>query len=116
MIPMKKVIILSIVISLITSITSIVVYHKFIDTKVSAFDLKGYIHGIKVLYAQEKIKTEDEINNYIDQLGDTIKNRPKNEIILSSDVILGGPVYRIPYPVKEVEDAANQRLSPELTK
>ncbi len=103
----SKVIILCIFVAIFVSTATVFVYDRFFATKITVFDMQGYLHGIKVLYMQNKI-TEADVNKYLDLMDQAVKNRPKNEVILGAEVVYGGRFKKIPYPAKEIEIAAYQ--------
>lgn len=78
-----------ILISLVVSVCSILVYDKFFATKIVTFDLKGYVAVLRDLYLTKQID-EAELKKRIDKIEEIVVKTPKRKVIITSDVILGG--------------------------
>jgi hypothetical protein len=93
-----KILLINVLVSLLISVGVLYVYDKYYAQKIVAFDLKGYIIGLRDMYVSGKINDE-ELKRAIDIAYAVIKNQKKNKVVLMGDVILT-PVERIEYPVK----------------
>ena len=93
-----KVLLINVLVSLFVAVSVVYVYDKYYAQKIVAFDLQGYIIGLKEMYIAGKINDED-LKRAIDAAYAVIKSQRKNKVVLMGDVILS-PVERIEYPVK----------------
>jgi hypothetical protein len=93
-----KVLLINILVSLLISVGVVYVYDKYYAQKIVAFDLKGYIIGLREMYIAGKINDEG-LKQAIEAAYVAIKNQRRNKVVLMGDVILT-PVERIEYPVK----------------
>jgi archaellum component FlaF (FlaF/FlaG flagellin family) len=93
-----KVLLVNILVSLMVAIGVVYVYDKYYAQKIVAFDLKGYIIGLRDMYLAGKINDED-LKKAIDMAYDVIKSQKKNKVVIMGDVILS-PVEVIDYPVR----------------
>lgn len=105
---------LVVLISLICSFSSIFIYDKFFAQKIVTFDLKGYIAVIRDLYLTKQID-EVELRKRIDKIEEIVVKTPKNKIIITSDVLLGGdrvenitPAEVSKYVARKQEELKNQ--------
>lgn len=85
----KAIILISIIISLIISTGSIFIYDRFFAQKIVTFDLQGYVATLRDLYLAKQID-DAELKRRIDKIEEVVLKTPKNKIIITSDVILGG--------------------------
>jgi hypothetical protein len=93
-----KVLLINVLVSLLVAIGVVYVYDKYYAQKIVAFDLKGYIIGLRDMYVAGKINDE-ELKRAIDAAYAVIRSQRKNKVVLMGDVILT-PVEKIEYPVK----------------
>ena len=97
-----------VLVSLLSSAGSVLVYHRFYATKFAMFDLAGYLTGIqsdaaKLGPGEEKAAAE-KIQKSLDVVEKMVTGQPDNTIVLTSDVILGKSS-----PVKKLELAPSIR-------
>jgi hypothetical protein len=93
-----KVILINVLVSLLVSVGVVYVYDRYYAQKIVAFDLQGYIIGLRDMYMSGKIDDEG-LKRAIDAAYAVIKSQRKNKVVLMGDVILT-PVEKIEYPVK----------------
>jgi hypothetical protein len=93
-----KVLLINILVSFFVAVGVVYIYDKYYAQKIVAFDLKGYVIGLRDMYVAGKIDDEG-LKRAIDAAYVTIKSQRKNKVVLMGDVILT-PVERIEYPVK----------------
>jgi len=93
-----KSLVINVLVSLLVSFCVIYVYDRYYAQKIVAFDLKGYIVGLRDMYMAGKIDDEG-LRRAIDAAYVAIKSQKKNKVVLMGDVVLT-PVERIDYPIK----------------
>lgn len=84
-----KQILITVLISLMISSGTVLVYDKFFSQKIVTFDLKGYIATLRDLYLTGQID-DKELQSKIDVIEAVVNSTPKRNVIITSDVILGG--------------------------
>lgn len=93
-----KVLLVNVLVSLMVAVGVVYVYDRYYAQKIVAFDLKGYVIGLRDMYLAGKINDED-LKKAIDMAYDVIRSQRKNKVVIMGDVILS-PVEVIDYPVK----------------
>jgi hypothetical protein len=85
-----------IVIALITALLTVTAYDRFFATKVVMVDLTGFVKEQKELFAKGKID-QAELSANLSRLQTYIKNQPKNQTVITKDVVLANG-KEIPLP------------------
>ena len=93
-----KVLLINILVSLLVAVSVVYVYDRYYTQKIVAFDLRGYMLGLRDMYVAGKINDEG-LKQAIEAIYITIKNQRKNKVVFMKDVILS-PVEEIGYPMK----------------
>jgi hypothetical protein len=93
-----KVLVINILVSFFIAAGVVYIYDRYYAQKIVAFDLKGYIIGLRDMYLAGKINDED-LKKAIDMAYDVIKSQRKNKVVIMGDVVLS-PVEVIDYPVR----------------
>jgi hypothetical protein len=93
-----KILLINILVSFLVSVGVVYVYDRYYAQKVVAFDLRGYMLGLRDMYLAGKINDEG-LKIAIDAVHATIQKQGKNRVVLMKDVILS-PVAEIGYPVR----------------
>jgi hypothetical protein len=93
-----KVLVINILVSFLVSVGVVYVYDRYYAQKIVAFDLKGYVMGLRDMYLAGKINDEG-LRQAIEAAYVAVKSQAKNKVVIMGDVILS-PVERIEYPVK----------------
>ena len=106
-----KILLINVLVSLLVSVGMVYIYDKYYAQKIVAFDLKGYVIGLRDMYMSGKINDE-EVKRAIDAAYLAIRNQRKNKVVLMGDVILT-PVERIEYPIK-IEFSSISSISPNI--
>ncbi|MEW6418628.1 MAG: hypothetical protein AB1480_10970 [Nitrospirota bacterium] len=78
---------LTLLISLLMSLASILVYDRFFVQKIVAFDIKGYIAEQRELYISGKIN-EEQLKANIDKMEKAVMSIPKNKVIIMGDAVI----------------------------
>jgi hypothetical protein len=73
--------------SLLTSIGTVYIYDQYLDQKIVAFDIRGYMADQKKLFYAGKI-TEEELLSSLDRLDEFLKKESKKTIILNGDAVI----------------------------
>ncbi|WP_353684384.1 hypothetical protein V4D30_00950 [Thermodesulfovibrio sp. 3907-1M] len=84
-----KQILVTVLISLVVSSGVVFVYDQFFSQKIVTFDLKGYVATLRDLYVTGQID-DKELQRRIDVVEAIVNSTPKRNVIITSDVILGG--------------------------
>ncbi len=87
-----------VLISAFINIAGLFIYHQYYATKIVAFDLKGYIVGLRDMYLSGKINDE-QLRTAIDLAEKAVLQAGKNKVVLMGDVVLTKDVEKIAYPV-----------------
>ena len=93
-----KILLINILVSFLVSVGVVYVYDRYYAQKVVAFDLRGYMFGLREMYLTGKINDEG-LKYAIDAAYATLQKQRKNRVVLMKDVILS-QVEEIKYPVK----------------
>jgi hypothetical protein len=93
-----KVLLVNVLVSFLVAVGVVYVYDRYYAQKIVAFDLKGYIIGLRDMYLAGKINDED-LKRAIDMAHDVIRSQRKNKVVIMGDVILS-PVEVIDYPIR----------------
>jgi hypothetical protein len=93
-----KVLVINILVSFLVSVGVVYIYDRYYAQKIVAFDLKGYVIGLRDMYLAGKINDEG-LRQAIEAAYVAVRNQAKNKVVIMGDVILS-PVERIEYPVK----------------
>jgi hypothetical protein len=93
-----KVLMINILVSFLVSVGVVYVYDRYYAQKIVAFDLKGYVMGLRNMYLAGKINDEG-LKQAIEAAYLAVRGQAKNKVVIMGDVILS-PVERIEYPVK----------------
>ncbi|MEW6003649.1 MAG: hypothetical protein AB1638_13525 [Nitrospirota bacterium] len=78
---------LTLLISLLMSLASILIYDRFFVQKIVAVDVKGYIAEQRDLYISGKINDE-QLKANIDRMEKTVTSIPKNKVIIMGDAVI----------------------------
>ncbi|MEM4619494.1 MAG: hypothetical protein QW607_04700 [Desulfurococcaceae archaeon] len=78
----------AVLISILSSVISLIVYHYFFAVKIAVIDLSGYLLALKNLYIAQKI-SDEELKARMDAFVDIIKQNEKKYIILNAESVLG---------------------------
>lgn len=78
----------AVLISILSSVISLIVYHYFFAVKIAVIDLSGYLLALKNLYIAQKI-SDEELKARMDAFVDVIKQNEKKYIILNAESVLG---------------------------
>ncbi len=87
-IPKSKYWLGSIVISILFSVLSVLIYDQLFATKIVALDFRGFIAYQRELYTTNKI-TDEQFRQNVDNLEKAILGTPKNHVIIMGDAVLG---------------------------
>ena len=78
---------IAVLMSAAVSATSVWLYDRYFAIKIVAVDIKGYISKQRDDYVAGKI-TEEQLRKSFDALENSIKDVPKNKIILMGDAVV----------------------------
>lgn len=78
----------AIIISVLSSVLSVVIYHYFFAVKIAIIDLSGYLLSLRDLYVSQKI-SDEELKARVDAFVDVIKQNEGKYIILNAESVLG---------------------------
>ncbi len=78
---------LTLLISLLMSLASILIYDRFFVQKIVAVDIKGYISEQRDLYISGKINDE-QLKANIDKMEKVVTSIPKNKVIIMGDTVI----------------------------
>ncbi|MEW6002789.1 MAG: hypothetical protein AB1638_09125 [Nitrospirota bacterium] len=78
---------LTLLISLLMSLASILIYDRFFVQKIVAVDVKGYISEQRDLYISGKINDE-QLKANIDRMENAVMSIPKNKVIMMGDAVI----------------------------
>jgi hypothetical protein len=78
---------LTLLISLLISMASILVYDRFFVQKIVAVDVKGYIAEQRDLYISGKINDE-QLKENIDKMEKVVTSIPRNKVIIMGDAVI----------------------------
>lgn len=76
------------VVSILSSVLSVIVYHYFFAVKIAVIDLSGYLLALKNLYVSQKI-SDEELRAKVDAFVNVIKQNEGKYIILNAESVLG---------------------------
>lgn len=76
------------VVSILSSVLSVIVYHYFFAVKIAVIDLSGYLLALKNLYVSQKI-SDEELKARVDAFVNVIKQNEGKYIILNAESVLG---------------------------
>lgn len=76
------------VVSILSSVLSVIVYHYFFAVKIAVIDLSGYLLALKNLYVSQKI-SDEELKAKVDAFVNVIKQNEGKYIILNAESVLG---------------------------
>jgi hypothetical protein len=93
-----KVLLINVLVSFLVAVGVVYVYDRYYAQKIVAFDLRGYMLGLRDMYIAGKINDEG-LKQAIEAVYITMKNQRGNKVVLMKDVILNS-VEEIGYPVK----------------
>ncbi len=115
-----KAIILNVIVSMVVSVCAILVYDKFFTQKIVTFDLQGYVATLRDLYLAKQID-DVELRKRIDKIEEIVLNTPKNKVIITSDVILGGDrvenlTPKLPERVKPKTENTDTQIKEDIKK
>lgn len=75
-------------VSILSSVLSVIVYHYFFAVKIAVIDLSGYLLALKNLYVSQKI-SDEELKAKVDAFVNVIKQNEGKYIILNAESVLG---------------------------
>jgi hypothetical protein len=93
-----KVLLINVLVSLLVAVGVVYVYDRYYAQKIVAFDLRGYMLGLRDMYVAGKINDEG-LKQAVEAVYKVIKDQRKNRVVLMKDVILNS-VEEIGYPMK----------------
>jgi hypothetical protein len=93
-----KFLLINILVSLMVAVGVVYVYDRYYAQKIVAFDLRGYLWGLRDMYLAGKINDEG-LKQAIEAAYIAVRTQKKNKVVLMGDVILS-PIEKIEYPVK----------------
>lgn len=94
---MKRIIALSLVISIAISSASVFVYDRFFVQKIVVFDLRGFMQEQKTLYLKGMITDEDFKAN-LDTLETYLNTVPKNKLVVLGEMVVKHNAEVLPAP------------------
>ncbi len=80
------VIVIAVVVSLLSSSASVVVYDRFFAQKVMTANISKFVVDQRDLYFQGKIDGQQYVNNLNNFIA-LLKNQPKNRVVILEDVV-----------------------------
>jgi hypothetical protein len=80
------VIVIAVVVSLLSSSASVVVYDRFFAQKVMTANISKFVLDQRDLYFQGKIDGQQYVNNLNNFIA-LLKNQPKNRVVILEDVV-----------------------------
>ena len=78
----------TVLLSIITSVLSVIIYDQYYATKIIALDFKGFITYQRELYMTQKI-TDAQFRQNIDNLEKIVLGVPRNHVVIMGDAVLG---------------------------
>ncbi|MEM4134387.1 MAG: hypothetical protein QXV73_04245 [Candidatus Micrarchaeia archaeon] len=94
-----KYVFVAVLLSALINVAGLFIYHNYFAVKIVAFDLKGYIWGLRDMYINGKINDE-QLKQSIDMAEKAVTTLSKNKVVLLGDVVLTKHVEKIDYPIK----------------
>lgn len=76
-----------VLVSLVISVASILVYDRYFATRIVAVDIKGFIATQRDLFVQGKID-DAQLRENIESLEGAIGNVPANEVVIMGDAVV----------------------------
>ena len=80
------VIVIAVVVSLLSSSASVVVYDRFFAQKIMTANISKFMLDQRDLYFQGKIDKQQYVNN-LNSFITLLKNQPKNRVVILEDVV-----------------------------
>ncbi len=77
-----------VVVSLVSVLVTMTIYHQFFAQRIETFDLTNYIGKIQQAYVAGTIN-EQGMGDAIQQAADYVNGRPRNRVVVSGESILG---------------------------
>jgi len=78
-----------VIVSMLCSVGTVAAYDRFVAQKVLKVNMKQYLEDQSQLYFAGKL-TQDQLMANLDKYIATIKNQPKNRVVILEDVIASG--------------------------